>query len=98
MGLMWTIVGFLAGFSILIFKELNKRYNLDLIAWTGLVFGEFLLLFAIAWSFSSVAEGVPRSRSMGAIMFGGFGLVVLVLTWRLKIQNASKSPIAHMVP
>jgi epoxyqueuosine reductase len=91
MGLMWTIIGFLAGFSILILRELNKRYKLDLIAWSGLLFGEFLLLFAIAWSVSSVAEGVPRSGSMGAIMFGGLGLVVLVLTWRLKIQNASLS-------
>jgi len=48
MGLMWTSVGFLAGFNILVFKELNRRYILELIAWIGLIFGELLLLFAIA--------------------------------------------------
>ncbi len=91
MGLMWTIVGFIAGISILVYLELVKRYHLDLISWTGLIVGELTILFGIAWSVSSVLEGVPRSGSMGAIMFGGLGLIIIILTWRFKIQHFPKS-------
>lgn len=30
---------------------------------------------------------MPRSASMGLIMFGGIGLVTLILTWRLFIDG-----------
>jgi epoxyqueuosine reductase len=87
MGLAWTIVGLIAGLSALAYVELAKRYRLDWKAWTGLLVGEFLILFCIAWCAGSVAEGVPRSASMGLIMFGGIGLVTLILTWRLFIDG-----------
>ena len=71
MGLMWLIVGIITGLSIWILFTLNKRFTINWIGWTGLIAGIFFILFAIAWSVSSVLEGVPRSGSMGAIMFGG---------------------------
>lgn len=90
MGLMWTIIGFLTGVSILFYKKLNQKYNLTTLAWIGLLFGEFILLFGIAWSISSVLEGVPKSGSMGAIMFGGIGLIAIILTWRFQIKDSDK--------
>jgi epoxyqueuosine reductase len=92
MGLVWTIVGLITGLSTLAFIELAKRYRLDWKAWSGLAVGEFLLLFCIAWSAASVAEGVPRSASMGLIMFGGAGRVTLILTWRLFIDGNEVGP------
>ncbi len=92
MGLMWTIVGLIAGSSVFAYAELAKRFQIDWKGWTGLVLGEFLILFCIAWSVASVAEGVPRSASMGVIMFGGAGLVIMILSWRLFIQNTAKPP------
>lgn len=94
MGLAWTIVGLIAGLSVFVFVELARRYRLDWKAWTGLLFGEFLLLFCIAWCAGSIAEGVPRSASMGLIMFGGLGLVTLILTWRFFIQGTERTPQA----
>jgi len=95
MGLMWTIIGFLTGVSILFYRQLNQKYRLTSLAWLGLLFGEFILLFGIAWSISSVLEGVPRSGSMGAIMFGGIGLITIILTWRFQIKTNKKTSISN---
>jgi len=90
MGLMWFVLGLIVGLSVLGGLELHKRFDLDWRAWSGLLLGELLLLFCIAWSVASMAEGVPRAASMGLLLFGGPGLITLVLTWRLFVQNAQR--------
>lgn len=87
MGLMWLIVGVLTGLSSWVLFVLSKNFRINWIGWTGLIGGVFFILFGIAWSVSSVLEGVPRSGSLGAIMFGGMGLITLVLTWRFQLQQ-----------
>ena len=91
MGLMWFSVGLIAGLSVLAAVELYKKFDIDWRGWIGLALGEFLVLFCIAWSTASVFEGVPRAASMGLLMFGGSGLIVLVLTWRLLIHKTARS-------
>jgi hypothetical protein len=91
MGLMWFSVGLITGLSVLAAIELHKRFDIDWRGWIGLAMGGFLILFCIAWSTASVLEGVPRAASMGLLMFGGAGLVVLVLTWRLLIQKNART-------
>ena len=90
MGLMWLCVGILAGISAWILHGLNKKFVIDWKAWTGLISGIFLILFGIAWSVSSVLEGVPRSGSMGFLLFDGLGLIILVVTWRFNLQLKKK--------
>jgi len=90
---MWFTVGLLAGLSVFAAFELNKRFAVDWIGWSGLASGWFLLLFCIAWSTASVFEGVPRAASMGLLMFGGVGLIVLILTWRLSIQKSPRRTV-----
>ncbi len=90
MGFMWFSLGLLVGLSVLGYIELNKRLAVDFMGWAGLLLGEFLILFCIAWSVGSVAEGEPRSGAMGLILFGGLGLLVLIWTWRLYLANAPK--------
>ena len=90
MALMWLTVGLITGLSVFAGVELHKRYDINWLGWSGLVLGEFLILFCIAWSTASIFEGVPRAASMGLLMFGGTGLVVLLLTWRLKVQKAAR--------
>jgi len=87
---MWFTVGLITGLSVFAGVELNNRYVLDWRGWIGLALGEFLVLFCIAWSTASVFEGVPRAASMGLLMFGGAGLIVLVLTWRLVVQKTAR--------
>jgi len=91
MGLMWFVLGLIMGLSVLGGLELHKRFDLDWRAWSGLLVGEALLLFCIAWSTASMAEGVPRAASMGLLLFGGPGLVILVLTWRLLVQKVPRT-------
>ena len=91
MALMWLTVGLITGLSVFAGVELHKRYDINWLGWSGLVLGEFLILFCIAWSTASIFEGVPRAASMGLLMFGGSGLVIMVLTWRLVVQKSARS-------
>ena len=91
MALMWLTVGLITGLSVFAGVELHKRHNINWLGWSGLILGEFLILFCIAWSTASVFEGVPRAASMGLLMFGGSGLIVLVLTWRLVVQKSVRN-------
>ena len=65
MGVMWFTVGLVTGLSVFVGAEVARKFAIDWRGWTGLVLGEFLVLFCIAWSTASVFEGVPRSASMG---------------------------------
>jgi len=91
MALMWFTVGLITGLSVFAGVELHKHNDINWLGWSGLILGEFLILFCIAWSTASVFEGVPRAASMGLLMFGGSGLIVLVLTWRLVVQKSVRS-------
>jgi uncharacterized protein with FMN-binding domain len=53
-------------------------------------------LFCIAWSTASLAEGEPRAASMGLIVFGGAGVLTLVLTWRLFLAKAPERESAFI--
>lgn len=90
MGWIWFIVGVIAGLSFFVFNELWKVFRIDWKGWTGLILGELMVLFCIAWSVASVLEGEPRAASMGVICFGGLGVVALLLTWRLLIQGSPR--------
>ncbi len=88
MGLMWFIEGILvslAGFGMV---ALARRYPIDWKAWVGMITGCLLVLFSVAWAAASFAEGEPQSGAMGIVVFGGAGLVILALTWRLNVQPA----------
>jgi len=85
---MWFAVGLIAGLSALLAVELHRRFDIGWKGWTGLATGGLLVLFCIAWSTASVAEGETRAASMGLIMFGGAGLIVLAVTWRMFINPA----------
>jgi hypothetical protein len=90
MGLMWFTVGLLVGLSVFGASELHKRLRVDWRGWAGLAVGEVLVLFCIAWSVASVAEGEPRAASMGLLLFGGAGVAVLALTFRLLVAPAAR--------
>jgi hypothetical protein len=90
MGLMWFTVGLIVGLSALGAVELQKRFRVDWRGWAGLAVGIVLVLFCIAWSVAAVAEGEPRAASMGLLLFGGPGVAVLALTFRLLVAPAAR--------
>jgi Na+-translocating ferredoxin:NAD+ oxidoreductase RnfG subunit len=82
MGFTWYILGVLTGAAAIFLWKFSKQYRLDRFAWSGLVLGMVLILFTIAWCVGAVLEGVPRAASMGLLLFGLSGIVLLSFTYK----------------
>ena len=80
MDLTWYVLGALTGVIAYFLYELSRKMTLNWLSWSGLIVGCFLILFSIAWSVGAVLEGVPRAGSMGLLLFGLSGIVILTLT------------------
>ena len=79
----WYILGVLTGAVAYALYLVSRKFTLNWLLWSGLMAGNFLILFSIAWAVGSVLEGVPRAASMGILLFGLSGVVILTLTARL---------------
>ena len=82
MDLTWYILGVLTGAVAYSLYLISKKKTLNWLLWSGLISGSALILFSIAWAVGSVLEGVPRAASMGLLLFGLSGVVILTLTGR----------------
>jgi hypothetical protein len=82
MGLIWYLIGLLAGGSVWLLWSLARRQQLSLLGLIGLAAGIGLVLFCVAWSMGSVLEGVPRAAAMGIVCFGLPGIVLLTAAGR----------------
>ena len=80
MGFTWYVLGALAAGSAHFLYEYSRRHSMNWLSWSGVVLGIVLILFSIAWAVGSVLEGVPRAASMGLLLFGLGGIVVLTVT------------------
>ena len=83
MDLTWYILGVLTGASAYSLYLISKKSTLNWLLWSGLIAGSALILFSIAWAVGSVLEGVPRAASMGILLFGLSGVIILTLTARM---------------
>jgi vacuolar-type H+-ATPase subunit I/STV1 len=83
MDITWYILGVLTGVVAYSLYLISKNTTLNRLLWSGLITGSSLILFSIAWAVGSVLEGVPRAASMGILLFGLSGVVILTLTARL---------------
>ena len=85
----WYILGVLTGAVAYPLYLTSKKITLNWLSWSGLIAGSSLILFSIAWAVGSVLEGVPRAASMGILLFGLSGVIILTLTARML---ASRKP------
>ncbi len=83
MDLTWYILGVLTGAVAYALYWISKKTFLNWLLWSGLIAGSSLILFSIAWAVGSVLEGVPRAASMGILLFGLSGVIILTLTARM---------------
>jgi hypothetical protein len=79
----WYILGVLTGAVAYALYLISRKTTLNRLLWSGLIAGSSLILFSIAWAVGSVLEGVPRAASMGILLFGLSGVVILTLTARM---------------
>lgn len=82
MGFTWYFLGILTVVTGYFLYEYSKKHRLHWLSWTGLGIGIFSIFFGIAWAVGAVLEGVPRAASMGLLMFGFGGIVILTVTIR----------------
>ena len=87
MDLTWYVLGALTGVIAYFLYELSRKMTLNWLSWSGLIVGSFLILFSIAWSVGAVLEGVPRAGSMGLLLFGLSGIVILTFTGRFIVSQ-----------
>ena len=92
MGFTWYFLGLLTTGSSIFLWHFSKRYQLNWLSWSGLTLGTILILFSIAWAVGSVLEGVPRAASMGLLLFGLSGIVILTLAFRYTSTKRPKIP------
>jgi len=94
----WYTLGVLTGAAGIFLWRLSKQYRLNWLLWGGLTVGIFLILFSIAWSVGAVLEGVPRAASMGLLLFGLSGIVLLTFTYKYidaKLGKIAFEEVAH---
>jgi hypothetical protein len=83
MDITWYILGVLTGAVAYSLYLISKNTTLNWLLWSGLIAGSALILFSIAWAVGSVLEGVPRAASMGILLFGLSGVIILSFTGRM---------------
>ena len=88
----WYILGVLTGGVAYSLYLISKKTTLNWLFWSGLIVGSSLILFCIAWVVGSVLEGVPRAASMGILLFGLSGVIILTLTARLIASRKDQVP------
>jgi hypothetical protein len=88
MALTWYILGILAVGAGYFLWEYSRKQQLRWFLWVGLALGMLTILFSLAWAVSAVLEGVPRAASMGLLMFGLGGIVILTVTGRFIARGA----------
>ena len=87
----WYILGVLTGAVAYALYLIARKIPLTWLLWSGLIAGSVLILFSIAWAVGSVLEGVPRAASMGILLFGLSGVVILTLTVRMLVSQKDKT-------
>ena len=87
----WYILGALTGAVAYSLYLISKQNTLNWLLWSGLIAGSALILFSIAWAVGSVLEGVPRAASMGMLLFGLSGIIILTVTVRLIASQNGKT-------
>jgi hypothetical protein len=99
MDLAWFALGVLSLTAGVAVWKLSRLYRLTWIAVAGLAPGVVLVLFSIAWGMGAVLEGVPRAGSMGILLFGLPGIVLLTFSLRYVTGKLERiSPAEESVP
>ena len=81
--MLFYALGVLSTLLVIGLVQLNKKYRLQWHVWLTSATGAFLIVFAIAWSVSSVLEGEVQAANMGLLFFGLPALILFGLTKKL---------------
>lgn len=81
----WFFMGVLFTLSVFGLAYLSMIVKLQWYTWVSLISGVIFVLFGIGWAGASFLEGYPQSGAMAIVLFSGWGLVQMTLTWRFLV-------------
>lgn len=84
---LFYLLGILTTLFVMGLLKYNKQLKFNALGWSLLGMGGFLFIFCIAWSVSSVLEGVPRAASMGLVVFGIPSLLFLLFGRKVALKK-----------
>ncbi|BAX82197.1 hypothetical protein [Labilibaculum antarcticum] len=84
---LFYLLGIITTLFVMGLLKYNKELKFNALSWALLGTGSFLCIFCIAWSVSSVLEGVPRAASMGLVIFGIPSLLFLLLGRKVALKK-----------
>ncbi|NBJ15997.1 MAG: tetrachloroethene dehalogenase [Dehalobacter sp. 4CP] len=90
--IVWAILGMLLlliQYGIWLYLKRKGRNTIGL--QIGGFIANFLLIFSLAWAYSSFLEREYQAIAMGFLFFGGAALVPAVITYRLSNRTPKKS-------
>ncbi|MCM1566134.1 MAG: tetrachloroethene dehalogenase [Dehalobacter sp.] len=90
--IVWAILGMLLlliQYGIWLYLKGKGRNTIGL--QIGGFIANFLLIFTLAWAYSSFMEREYQAIAMGFIFFGGATLVPAVITYRLSNRSLKRS-------
>ncbi|QZE15791.1 hypothetical protein K4L44_08155 [Halosquirtibacter laminarini] len=85
--LMFFILGIITCGAFFMLSKAKRRYDFKVPALILITIGLILLLFAIAWSISSLIEYENQAAGVGMLIFGGSGLVCCSLAAKFIDKN-----------
>lgn len=57
----------------------------------------FLVIFSLAWGYESILEQEIQAAMMGLLMFGGFGIIIAIVTYRIITKTEKKEKMVEKV-
>lgn len=85
--ILFFTLGLLTALFAVALVKYNQELKFDKWSWSTLILGGFLAIFCLAWSVSSVLEGVPRAASMGMVVFGLPSIILLLLGRKMALKK-----------
>lgn len=85
--ILFYLLGVLSCLFVVGLYKYHKQINFNALSWSLLGLGGFLFIFCLAWSVSSVLEGVPRAASMGLVVFGIPSILLLLFGRKVALKK-----------
>lgn len=89
--IMFYTLGIFTALGVFVMIHFSKQYKLRWLSWLSGGFAIFMLLFTVAWSWSSVLEKEPQAAGMGLVFFGIPALALVFFTRKLILRSEKKN-------
>ncbi len=87
---MFFLLGIFTAIGAFIMIYYSRKYIFKWYTWVLRIFAGFMVLFTIAWSWSSILEEEPQASAMGLLIFGIPALILIFITRKMILKSEDK--------